>query len=99
MIALETLDYMTFAGLLEQPFALVGTDPPICLRLTQVSLLGGRRTQALRDPFALIFEGKADLRLPQGIYTLVHDTLGTMEIFLTELGLKEGHTRFEAVFT
>jgi Domain of unknown function (DUF6916) len=48
-----------------------------------------------RAPFSLVFEGGPTPPLPQGIYSVEHDDLGALEIFLVPLAAD----RYEAVFT
>lgn len=52
-----------------------------------------------RAPFTLTFVGPTGIFLPQGIYRVEHDELGTFEIFLVPLGPGEGGLLYEAIFT
>jgi hypothetical protein len=49
-------------------------------------------------PFSLLFRGRADLVLPQRIYSLEHRQLGTLEIFLVPVGRDSSGVQYEAVF-
>jgi hypothetical protein len=48
-----------------------------------------------RTPFSLEFQGDPEHTLPQGIYKVEHERLGTLEIFLVPIAAG----RYEAVFT
>jgi uncharacterized protein DUF6916 len=48
-----------------------------------------------RVPFSLVFEGGTTPPLPQGIYSVEHDDLGALEIFLVPIAAD----RYEAVFS
>ena len=39
-----------------------------------------------RAPFSLVFKGSADVRLPQKIYRVEHDTLPAYEVFIVPVG-------------
>ena len=63
------------------------------LELVSVDLdepMGGPRAQ----PFRLIFQGPPEQTLPQAIYTLDHDGLGTLDIFFVPIA----PGRYEAIF-
>ena len=59
--------------------------------------LGGDRPA--RTPFSLLFRGARDVVLPQRIYTIEHDELGTFDIFLVPIGPDREGMRYEAIFT
>lgn len=72
------------------------------LELIEVKRLGASRvgnTPAVRAPFSLIFRDSTADALPQSIYRLEHDQLGTLEIFLVPIGPDEQGMRYQAVFT
>ena len=57
---------------------------------------------AFRGPFRLIFHGEAHPVRPQGIVSLVHSSLGRLEIFVVPIGPDPGSPqamRYEAIFT
>ena len=62
-------------------------------------MLGHRRTEAKRDPFALTFQGKQDWRIPQRTHLLEHASLGTLEISITQIGDSARGSTFEAILT
>jgi hypothetical protein len=56
--------------------------------------------QPRQDPFVLLFHGRPDAVLHQGTYTLAHDALGQVAIFVVPIGpdSETGKMRYEAVF-
>lgn len=77
--------------------AVAGTlDAP--LRLVSVRSAGGRAPTALRDPFAVEFEGPPAPRLPQQIYEVTCGPLGTLTLFLVPVGQTKDGFAYEAVF-
>lgn len=51
-----------------------------------------------QEQFSLLFTGPLDLFLPQGIYRLEHDQLGTIDLFLVPIGKDGDGYQYEAVF-
>ncbi len=49
-------------------------------------------------PFSLLFRAPGSLVMPQRIYSLEHDGLGTLSIFLVPVGQDPAGMRYEAVF-
>jgi hypothetical protein len=79
----------------------LGGDETLSLELvSSESLPSGIVDDATRTPFSLIFRS-AGVRthVPQRIYTVSHDELGAMQIFLVPIGPDDGGMRYEAVFT
>lgn len=71
----------------------------ITLELTECEALpSGGRTEG-REPFSLLFRGPAEPVLPQRIYRLENDELGSLEIFLVPVASDAEATKYEAVFT
>lgn len=50
------------------------------------------------QPFSLTLLAPANAHGGQGLYRLVHPTLGVLEIFLVPLAPTDGRPQFEAVF-
>jgi len=48
--------------------------------------------------FSLIFTTPEDAVLPQATYTLEHERLGRLELFLVPIGRKAGSIEYEAIF-
>jgi len=49
--------------------------------------------------FVLYFQGPGDFYLPQHTYRLEHDALGTLEIFIVPIALRNQRYEYEAVFS
>jgi hypothetical protein len=99
MIPLETVDHDTFAPLTGRAFTAATAIGGVELVLSAVQKLGHRRADAARDPFSLTFRGAHGLRLPQGIYRLGCESLGEIELFITQLADGPQGAEFEAIFT
>jgi hypothetical protein len=99
MLELDKVDRAQLAEFVGQDFeiALKGAAP-VNVRLVEVRSLGAARAGS-REPFALEFRSGASVRLPQHIYAVSHGQLGTMEIFLVQIGADSTGAYFEAVFT
>ena len=54
--------------------------------------------QSGMERFSVFFNGPADLRLPQHLYSLEHDAMGKFDIFLVPIAHSEEGFRYEAVF-
>ena len=52
-----------------------------------------------RTPFALLFRTTLNGALPQAIYTVEHDEMGSCEIFLVPVGPDSVGMVYEAIFT
>lgn len=50
------------------------------------------------ERFAVYFTGPGDSYLPQSIYHLEHEALGTMLIFIVPVGAKQDRYQYEAIF-
>lgn len=67
--------------------------------LAQVVPLSGFSTLE-RKPFSILLQtSQLTKYYPQAIYPVVHPALGTMDIFLVPVGLKDGGMQYEAVFS
>jgi len=76
-----------------------GGQADLALELVEVvPYLPGGTAAAKRPPFSLYFRGPAASALPQRIYSLQHETMGALELFLVPIR-REGDTLvYEAVF-
>lgn len=99
MIPLDQLQPADFSALTGQPFGVKAGGQGIELILQSVTVLGHRRADAARDPFSLLFQGPPRLRLQQGVYAFENQVLGTLEIFITQIGDGAQGSTFEAIFT
>lgn len=95
----ELPDREEFAGARGEPFEMVVDDRRVPLVLAELASLGDRSTIGKREPFSLLFHAPVDALYPQRIYTLEHERLGTMDLFLVPLGPEGDAMRYEAVFT
>jgi hypothetical protein len=95
MIFLDQITHGHFEPLTGQVFQ----SGELALTLDAVELLGNKRADAARDPFSLLFRGPQGLRVAQGIYRLKNESLGEMEIFITQVADGPKGSQFEAVFT
>ena len=91
---LRSLTIADFAPLLHERFRIdPGEQPPFEVELTEITEIA--REPGGRAPFSLVFAGGPGPPLPQRIYRVEHDDLGTLEIFLVPIAAD----RYEAVFT
>lgn len=97
MLDLAEVRCEQFAACLNQDFAIILSDGALLLQLSEVRPLG-KRSESLRDPFAVTFLGRAGLRLPQMTYKMRNAQMGEMEIFLVQIGADQTGSTFEAVF-
>jgi hypothetical protein len=51
-----------------------------------------------RRGFTAVFRSAAPGHVPQAIYRLDHERMGTLELFLVPIGPSDGAMRYEAVF-
>jgi hypothetical protein len=87
---LENLTAADFEPLRHQCFLVADAFNAELVEVTEIP-----REPGGRAPFSLVFEGGPTPPLPQGIYSVEHDDLGALEIFLVPLAAD----RYEAVFT
>jgi hypothetical protein len=98
---LDKLASTDFAPYLNQTFCirLEGVEP-IDLELVSVTEAGSASRPEARNPFSLHFLGPVSSQyLLQHTYSLEHEQIGTLELFIVPLGLEEGRMRYEAIFT
>jgi hypothetical protein len=101
---LDKLTVDDFRPAVGQPFAIdAGDGGTVELTLTEARTIepGTAPTDDAghRAPFALDFQGPADPVLPQAIYRIVNDAVGTLEIFVVPVGRTNSATNYEAIFT
>jgi hypothetical protein len=95
---MHTLDQLTLSHF-EPHTGQVFLSGEVALTLHEVKVLGQKRTEAAREPFSLLFRGLQGLRLAQGIYRMKNESLGELEIFITQVGDGGKGSEFEAIFT
>lgn len=100
---LDTFTIDTFRQRIGDDFQFAGPEGAPCLRLASARDL---RPNAAADsgterrtPFALLFHAPVGPYLPQATYLIRHDVLGEFPLFLVPLGPRDGHMRYEAIFT
>ena len=95
----RTLTVETFAELAGDRFAVrVAPDATLELELIEANALGARPGRG-RAPFSVLFRGPLAPVMPQRIYPLAHETLGSLELFLVPIGPRDGGMVYEAIFT
>jgi hypothetical protein len=99
---LDKLTSADFSPYLNQTFYLhLESGEPLAAELIKVTDLGTGfppgQEPARRRPFSIIFRCGPNL-LPQRIYRLTHEQMGTLEIFLVPIGPDQFGLCYEAVF-
>jgi hypothetical protein len=102
--SLDTLTVETFQPRVGERFRIrPSPDADITAELIEARPLGaaGRAagTPPRRVPFSLSFRTPRTPLLPQRIYEVVHDELGSYEIFLVPIGPDAEGMVYEAIFT
>ena len=98
MLELDKVRPAQFAEFVDQDYEIALKDTvPLNVRLVEVRSLGAAQAGS-REPFALEFRADASVRLPQRIYTVTHSQLGSIDIFLLQIGADSTGAYFEAVF-
>src|SRR5262245_46300302 len=95
---LQDLKQEDFVGRLNSTFQIRAGSSDIEARLIEARKVGNGRG-GRRVPFSLIFRGPRGMVVPQGIYQIQQETLGTLEIFLVPVGPDEEGMLYEAIFT
>lgn len=100
---LETLTADSFTPLVGTAFRLSSSAVPAGLDLSLVSATPvgeARRGGKVREhAFSVLFLGSPGAPiLPQGIYRLDHDALGSLDLFLVPVGREGDRIQYEAVF-
>ena len=96
---LERLTREDLEPLVDQTFRLsLESGESYEVKLFEVRKVPGTATH--REPFSAIFRSPEGQYLPQSIYTLEHEKIGPLDLFLVPLGSEDGGGMdFEAVFT
>ena len=93
-----------FSPHLDTVFTIVAPSPETDLVLVDVTSFG---TQTLPDavdddirtePFSLTFHGPPSVAIPQNVYTLEHDDMGTLLMLLVPIGQHGSQTILEAIY-
>jgi len=93
----EAFDKGLFAENLNTKFSVrVDANKTVELELTEITESNAAPNH---EQFALAFRGPGDVYLPQQIYQLDHQRLGTMSVFLVPVGRDEQGFEYEAIFS
>lgn len=79
------------------------TSPPVEVELISIDDLGegsaGEDSHGRRQPFSVVFRSlQLDSYLLQRIYTVEHEQMGSLDIFLVPIGPDQHGMRYEAIF-
>jgi hypothetical protein len=88
-----------FVACLKTVFHIVyGDGQKLSVELTEVNLLGQKPLYPDQKAFSLIFQSTITHYLPQGTYTVEHEKMPTMGVFIVPIGPGNGGMRYEAIF-
>lgn len=94
----ELLTFETFSDKVDQVFTLEEFGaPPIELKLIEAKPITSYM-KAARAPFSLLFTTTGNFILPQRIYRLRNDGLGTLTIFIVPVAMKGDTVTYQAIF-
>lgn len=99
---LDIIRSADFAAHLNQTFRISLAEETVDLELIEVVELAGDPVAESdkRRPFSLIFRSeRVDAYLPQAIYTLEHERMGDLALFIVPLGPHPDGMRYEVLFT
>jgi len=101
--SLNTLTCECFAGCCGQTFRIhygpmASLDAELVSATAFPSRPGGPGHPARRAPFSVIFRGPPTPVLPQRIYRIENDSMGTFDLFIVPIGPDETGMQYEAVF-
>jgi len=95
MTDLSELRSRSFTDHLHTSFSVEDAGAPVALRLIQVN---EPATPPNIEFFSLFFAGPAAPRLPQRIYRIQHEKMGSFDLFLTAVAGDASSITYEAVF-
>ena len=100
---LETFTVTTFSPHLGKTFRIsMDSSQALDLELIEATDLSTRYTsepvEGRGRPFSIVFRGPGDILLPQAIYQIAHDQIGTFDLFIVPIGRDKDGLRYEAVF-
>jgi len=100
---LDKLTSADFSSYANQTFSIqVEPGELLEVELVDVSDLGGDDgwdESSARRPFSIVFRGPKESYLPQSIYRIEHDRMGSLDLFLVPIGPDRQGMRYEAVFS
>lgn len=95
------MNHENFSQYLNEAFTLHTGNSELQLKLIAVDELSSdQHYEEERKPFALLFHAQSDPGLPQQMYSLKQEKMGSLDMFLVPVGpdRKMGGMRFEAIF-
>jgi L-ascorbate metabolism protein UlaG (beta-lactamase superfamily) len=93
---LRQLTQPAFTATLNAKFQVQSNDgKKLDLTLTSVS---ANEVSSHNEQFSIVFRGSLDTFLPQGIYQIMHERMGSFDLFLVPIGRNESGYEYEAVF-
>ena len=104
---LDKLTSEDFFPLIDQEFTIQAeASEPFKVKLITVTDLGSETPGSAdpsggregRRPFSIVFRGQPDPVLPQRIYQIENQSLGSLSIFLVPIGPDQEGMLYEAVF-
>jgi len=97
---LAGLTHQDFAKCVHQKCQVRHGSSSLEMELIECRKLGAPgRKEAQREPFALLFRGPHTPILPQRMYPIDFQELGTLEIFIVPIGPDDSGMQYEAIFT
>lgn len=92
----DLLEHHVFAGLLNTKFRVVLDTPDLVeLELVEVS---DNKISERQEEFSIMLAGARDQFLGQGIRSLQHEHMGTVDLFLVPIKQDESGFQYQAVF-
>jgi hypothetical protein len=104
VMMLEHLHAVTFGAQLHTSFRVLrSSEPTVEVELVEVTERNendGKQlwATARQERFSILFRGARNPALQQGMYRLLHDELGDLELFLVPAGQDQNSVYYEAVF-
>ena len=96
---LDKLTLQDFEACLNERFEIVvDNGEGLTLELVEASALEDGYGSPRLAPFSLVFRGPRGVSLPQQIYTLRHEQMESMDIFLVPIRPDERGMRLQAIF-
>lgn len=93
---LETLHLASFSEHVNTKFRINGDDSTF-VDIELIEAVDEESTPK-QERFSLIFRGPLQPHLPQGTYTIEHDKMGTLSLFLVPVAQQEDGFHYQAAF-
>ena len=99
----EELSFQTFHALLNQEFQ-VEQEPGkwmnmVLVEASELKFKYGDADESELTSFALVFGAGSDVQLSQNTYSVKHEEIGELKVFLVPIQPDDDGARYEAVFT